>query len=67
MADAALALRTFHPQGDQLAELPRPTAALPLIHSATGVWIAFSIMVFVGVGLGLFFWRQRCLGTHHPP
>jgi Mg2+ and Co2+ transporter CorA len=41
--------------------------ALPLIHSATGVWIAFGIMMFVGVGLGLFFWRKRYLGTHHPP
>jgi len=41
--------------------------ALPLIHSATGVWIAFSIMVLVGVGLGLFFWRKRYLGTHQPP
>jgi Mg2+ and Co2+ transporter CorA len=41
--------------------------ALPLIHSATGVWIAFAIMAFVGIGLGLFFWRKRYLGTHHPP
>ena len=41
--------------------------ALPLIHSATGVWIAFAIMAVVGVGLGVFFWRKRYLGTHHPP
>ena len=41
--------------------------ALPLIHSATGVWIAFGIMALVGVGLGAFFWRKRYLGTHHPP
>jgi magnesium transporter len=41
--------------------------ALPLIHSATGVWIAFGIMVVVGVGLGLFFWRKRYLGTHRQP
>jgi Mg2+ and Co2+ transporter CorA len=41
--------------------------ALPLIHSATGVWIAFAIMALVGVGLGAFFWRKRYLGTHHPP
>jgi Mg2+ and Co2+ transporter CorA len=41
--------------------------ALPLIHSATGVWIAFAIMGVVGLGLGLFFWRKRYLGTHHPP
>jgi len=41
--------------------------ALPLIHSATGVWTAFGIMVLVGIGLGAFFWRKRYLGTHHPP
>jgi Mg2+ and Co2+ transporter CorA len=41
--------------------------ALPLIHSATGVWIAFGIMALVGVGLGAFFWRKRYLGTRHPP
>ena len=41
--------------------------ALPLIHRATGVWIAFGIMVVVGVSLGAFFWRKRYLGTHHPP
>jgi len=41
--------------------------ALPLIHTATGVWIAFGIMLAVGTGLGLFFWRKRYLGTHHPP
>jgi magnesium transporter len=38
--------------------------ALPLIHSATGVWVAFAIMAIVGIGLGLFFWRKRYLGTH---
>ena len=37
---------------------------LPLIHSATGVWIAFAIMVAVGGGLMLFFRRKRYLGTH---
>jgi Mg2+ and Co2+ transporter CorA len=41
--------------------------ALPLIHSATGVWVAFAIMMLVGLGLGLFFWSKRYLGTHHPP
>jgi Mg2+ and Co2+ transporter CorA len=41
--------------------------ALPSIHNARGVWIAFGIMVCVGVGLGLFFWRKRYLGTHQPP
>ena len=38
--------------------------ALPLTHSARGFWIAFGIMAVVGVGLGLFFWRKRYLGTH---
>ncbi|MEX8517499.1 MAG: magnesium transporter CorA family protein [Leptothrix sp. (in: b-proteobacteria)] len=37
---------------------------LPLIHTATGVWIALSLMLLVGGGLGLFFWRKRYLGTH---
>jgi magnesium transporter len=41
--------------------------ALPLIHNAIGVWIAFAIMVAVGLGLGLIFWRKRYLGTHHRP
>jgi magnesium transporter len=39
--------------------------ALPLIHTATGVWIAFGTMAVVGLSLGLFFWRKRYLGTHH--
>jgi Mg2+ and Co2+ transporter CorA len=38
--------------------------ALPLIHSATGVWVAFAIMACVAIALGLFFWRKRYLGTH---
>jgi Mg2+ and Co2+ transporter CorA len=37
--------------------------ALPLIHSATGVWVAFGIMGIVGLALGLFFWRKRYIGT----
>jgi Mg2+ and Co2+ transporter CorA len=41
--------------------------ALPLIHDAIGVWIAFGIMAAVGVGLGLYFWRKRYLGTHPAP
>jgi Mg2+ and Co2+ transporter CorA len=41
--------------------------ALPLIHTDTGVWVAFGIMAIVGAGLGLFFWRKRYLGTHHRP
>ncbi|MET0333222.1 MAG: magnesium transporter CorA family protein [Rhizobacter sp.] len=38
---------------------------LPLIHAATGVWVATFIMVVVGLGLGLFFWRKRYLSTRH--
>jgi Mg2+ and Co2+ transporter CorA len=37
--------------------------ALPLIHSATGVWIAFGLMAALGVGLGAYFWRKRYLGA----
>ncbi len=37
--------------------------ALPLIHSATGVWVAGAVMLMVALGLGLFFWRKRYLGT----
>ena len=37
--------------------------ALPLIHNATGVWIAMAVMATVGLGLGLFFWRKRYLST----
>jgi magnesium transporter len=38
---------------------------LPLIHAATGVWIATAVMLVVGVGLGIFFWRKRYLSTSH--
>jgi Mg2+ and Co2+ transporter CorA len=41
--------------------------ALPLIHRAIGFWIAVGVMVLVGLGLGLFFWRKRYLGTHGRP
>jgi Mg2+ and Co2+ transporter CorA len=37
--------------------------ALPLIHSATGVWVTIGVMTVVGLGLGLFFWRKRYLST----
>jgi Mg2+ and Co2+ transporter CorA len=37
--------------------------SLPLIHSATGIWVALGGMVAVGVGLLLFFMRKRYLGT----
>ncbi len=37
--------------------------ALPLIHSATGFWVAFGLMTLVGIGLVLFFRRKRYLGS----
>ncbi|MEO7854469.1 MAG: magnesium transporter CorA family protein [Rubrivivax sp.] len=36
---------------------------LPLIHSATGVWVTVLLMVVTGMTLGGFFWRKRYLGT----
>ena len=38
-----------------------PLGGLPLIHAQTGVWIASLVMLTVGGGLGLFFWRKRYL------
>ncbi|MDQ6685028.1 MAG: magnesium transporter CorA family protein [Pseudomonadota bacterium] len=35
---------------------------LPLIHSAKGFWIVFSVMLAVAVGSSYFFWRKRYLG-----
>jgi Mg2+ and Co2+ transporter CorA len=37
--------------------------SLPLIHSATGIWVAIGAMLTVGLGLLLFFLRKRYLGT----
>ncbi|MDE2564742.1 MAG: magnesium transporter CorA family protein [Burkholderiales bacterium] len=37
--------------------------ALPLIHSARGFWLSFALMLAVGAGLGLYFWRKRYLGS----
>ena len=34
---------------------------MPLIHDATGIWIAFGVMVVIGLGLAGFFWRKRYL------
>jgi len=39
--------------------------ALPLIHTATGVWITIGLMALMGIGLGAYFWRKRYLGTRH--
>ncbi|MFN7724944.1 MAG: magnesium transporter CorA family protein [Rubrivivax sp.] len=36
---------------------------LPLIHSDSGFWLAVVLMLGVGAGLGLFFWRKRYLGS----
>jgi magnesium transporter len=38
---------------------------LPLIHSATGFWIVFFVMLVLGIGLSVFFWRKNYLGTRH--
>ncbi|RVU45156.1 magnesium transporter CorA family protein [Rubrivivax rivuli] len=37
--------------------------ALPLIHSATGLWVALGLMALVGVGLVVFFRSKRYLGS----
>jgi len=34
---------------------------LPLIHSPTGFWIVFAIMLGLGIGMSVFFWRKRYL------
>ncbi|MCW5665563.1 MAG: magnesium transporter CorA family protein [Piscinibacter sp.] len=39
--------------------------ALPLIHSATGFWIAAGVMLALGVGLSVYFWRKNYLGSTH--
>jgi len=39
--------------------------ALPLIHSPTGFWIAAGLMMLLGVGLAVFFWRKNYLGSRH--
>jgi Mg2+ and Co2+ transporter CorA len=36
---------------------------LPLIHSRTGFWSIFFVMLLVGIGLSVFFWRKRYLGS----
>jgi Mg2+ and Co2+ transporter CorA len=38
---------------------------LPLIHSPTGFWIVFFVMLALGIGLSVFFWRKNYLGSRH--
>jgi len=35
---------------------------LPLIHSARGFWIIFTLMLALGIALSWWFWRKRYLG-----
>jgi Mg2+ and Co2+ transporter CorA len=35
---------------------------LPLIHSARGFWVIFSLMLALGLALSWWFWRKRLLG-----
>jgi len=35
---------------------------LPLIHSARGFWVIAVVMLGIGIGLSIFFWRKRYLG-----
>jgi len=39
--------------------------ALPLIHSARGFWIAAGLMLTLGIGLSIYFWRKNYLGSSH--
>ncbi|MEO5843740.1 MAG: magnesium transporter CorA family protein, partial [Caldimonas sp.] len=34
---------------------------LPLIHSRTGFWVIFLLIVVLGVGMSMYFWRKRYL------
>ncbi len=34
---------------------------LPLIHSPTGFWLIAAVMVALGIGMSLYFWRKRYL------
>ena len=38
--------------------------ALPLVHSASGFWVAFGLMAAVGIGLAVFFRRKRYLALY---
>ncbi len=39
--------------------------ALPFIHTPRGFWTVTGLMALLGVGLSVFFWRKRYLGTTH--
>jgi Mg2+ and Co2+ transporter CorA len=39
--------------------------ALPLIHSPRGFWVIFGVLMLLGVGVSLYFWRKRYIGAHH--
>ena len=39
--------------------------ALPLIHSRTGFWIAAALMLALGIGLSVYFWRKNYLRSTH--
>ena len=41
--------------------------ALPLIHSATGVWITFGVMAVIGLGLGVVLLAQALPGHAAQP
>jgi Mg2+ and Co2+ transporter CorA len=36
---------------------------LPLIHSPRGFWTVTGVMSTIGIGLSIFFWRKRYIGT----
>ena len=36
--------------------------SLPLIHTATGLWVALATMVVIGATLVAYFWRKRYIG-----
>jgi Mg2+ and Co2+ transporter CorA len=39
--------------------------ALPLIHSTRGFWVAFALMLLLGLGASVYFWRKRYIGSTH--
>jgi magnesium transporter len=37
---------------------------LPLIHSPRGFWFTVVLLLIIGIGLSVYFWRKRYLGQH---